>query len=415
MTNIAATRYLTSTRVDLSSVFMPLSFGGQYSETGYQISSGADLNTLFCQKYLSTAANKTSLLLSDGQDLSDVFEKRHAVGYSTIAYSGGGTTPGGTNPAIRIVYPLSSSAIYFGGDSGTLRVWSGGNTSSSTNISGLASSSGADSVWAIYARTSSNVYVGGAFDSANGGNTNMAYLARYNGTFNQVGGVRVNASVLAMYGLDPSNVYIGGAFTNGGTMGTRITRLNTYSNSFTPLTSSESDVSLNSSIRTIFALDISNVYIGGGFTNGDTIGKYITRWDGEKFNRLGYDDLSGSVLSIHALDPSHVYLSGTFTKYGSDTRMSKIAMWNGETMTSLGNGIDPDIRSMYALDENHVYIGGGFDHLKMWNGRDYITLAGTGSFSLSSVQSLRMLTSDKTFLYLGGGGQGESGIQKWTT
>ena len=37
-TNIATTGYLastiTSSRVDLSSVFMPLQFGGQYPETG---------------------------------------------------------------------------------------------------------------------------------------------------------------------------------------------------------------------------------------------------------------------------------------------------------------------------------------------------------------------------------------------
>ena len=71
MTNIAATRYLTSARVDLSSVYMPLSFGGQCPETGYQISSGADLNTLFCKNYTNVPANKTSLLLSNGQDLSD--------------------------------------------------------------------------------------------------------------------------------------------------------------------------------------------------------------------------------------------------------------------------------------------------------------------------------------------------------
>ena len=53
------TRYLTSTGMDLSSVFMPLRFGTQYpTETGYKLSTGADLNTLFCKKY-SNAADKT--------------------------------------------------------------------------------------------------------------------------------------------------------------------------------------------------------------------------------------------------------------------------------------------------------------------------------------------------------------------
>jgi hypothetical protein len=226
MTNIPATRYLTSTRVDLSSVFMPLSFGGQHQETGYKLSDGADFNTLFCKKYLNDAANKTSLLLSDGQDLSDVFEKRHAVGYSAIAYSAD-TSP----PPTRIVHPLSPTNIYFGGDRGILRTWNGNGTLSSA-ISGIATTS-VDTVWAIYARNTENVYVGGTFDKVNG-TTSKGYFARYTGaTFNQVGSTAINASVLAMYGLDPSNVYVGGNFTN---IGTRITRLNTYSNIFTPLT-----------------------------------------------------------------------------------------------------------------------------------------------------------------------------------
>jgi len=56
--SIAATQYITSGGKDLSSIFMPLSFGTQYpTETGYKLSTGADLNTVFCSKYSTTAQN----------------------------------------------------------------------------------------------------------------------------------------------------------------------------------------------------------------------------------------------------------------------------------------------------------------------------------------------------------------------
>jgi hypothetical protein len=385
--------------VDLSSVFMPLQFGGQYPETGYKVLGGADLNTLFCKKYSSTEP-KTSLLLSDGQDLSDVFEKRHNVGYTGFF---------SLTQGIRVVYPFSPSITYIGGDNGTFRYWDSSNNVVYSNIGTFGGN-----VREIYARNTTNVYVGGFFTNANSyGNT--AYLAKYTGSgtiFTQVSSTALNAGVSAMSALDPSNVYIGGDFTNGGTLGIRLSRFNTHSNIFTALTSVQSDVSLNSSVLAISALDISNVYIGGTFTNAGNIGSYITKWDGEKFNKLGSGSFDSGVSSIHALDPSHVYISGAFTKYGTDASMNKIAMWDGENMTALGSGLTGDVRTIYALDENHVYIGGVFTHIKMWNGRDCITLAGGEAFGLSGALSLNMVQGNKSTLYFGGGG---GGVQKWTT
>jgi hypothetical protein len=174
---------------------MPLSFGGQYSETGYKLSSGADLNTLFCKNYTDVSANKTSLLLSDGQDLSDVFEKRHTVSYSGLLVSKGS--------AVRVVYLLSSTNIYYGGDAGIFGFLNG---TDDTPINGPN-----ESVRAIYARDTNNVYVGGIFTSVNT-NTNMAYLARYTGTtFARVNtSIVLNGLVRTMSALDPSNVFIGG-------------------------------------------------------------------------------------------------------------------------------------------------------------------------------------------------------------
>lgn len=99
------------------------------------------------------------------------------------------------------------------------------------------------------------------------------------------------------------------------------------------------------------------------------------------------------------------------------TNITSIAMWDGTNMIALGNGLPgADIRAIYALDENHVYIGGSaINHIKMWNGRDYITLAG-GSLGLASCLSMDMIPGDdKSTLYFGGGGGGVNGVNKWTT
>ena len=284
----------------------------------------------------------------------------------------------------------------------------GGLNTGDTIITGVTGS-----VRGIYARDTANVYIGGLFTNVNS-NTNMAYIAKYNGTgisYSQVGSTVLNGNVIAMSDLDPSNVYVGGSFTNA-SIGVRISSLNTYSNAFTPLTSG----GLNDTVRTIYALDPSNVYIGGNFTNGGTIGNYVTRWDGSQFNKLGDSDLSGGLINaIYALDSSHVYIGGTFTRYGNNNNMKNIAMWNGTNMTALNTGIptETDVRAIYALDEYHVYIGGSFDHVKMWNGSTYTTLSSI--LALSSVQSLKRVKNDKSTLYVAGGGASLSGIQKRIT
>ena len=384
------TRYLTSTGMDLSSVFMPLRFGTQYpTETGYKLSTGADLNTLFCKKYSNTA-DKTSLLLSDGQDLSDLFDNFHTTGYTGSLKDAGGTT-------MRIIYPLDITNVYVGCDNG----WSQFNGSTFSALKSLS-----NSVRGIYAVDPLNVYIGGRFTNAG-----YAYFAKWNGTtYSSVGSPTLNNTVESISALDPSNVYIGGTFTNGGLIGTRTTLLNTYTNTFTALGST----ALNNEVQTLYALDPSNVYIGGKFTNGGTIGSGITRWDAIQFNKLGNSGTlaggsSATIFAIYALDTSHVYVGGSFTSIDGVSNTNRIAMFNGATFEPLGTGIASDVKTIHALDENHVYIGGLFtsaggvtntNFITMWNGSNYTSI---GSAQITSnVESLRRITNDKSLLYIGG-------------
>lgn len=378
------TRYITRTGVDLSSVFMPLSFGTYTTNTGYKLSTGFDLNTLFCQKYSNiTSADKTSLLLSDGQDLSDIFDKRHIVGYSGTFQS-----VGVNNTAIRTIYPLDSENVYLGGDGGILRRWDG----SSSTLNSILGESLNNSVRVIYARDTANLYIGGLFTNNFG---------KINGTtYNSVGGINLNGNVLSISALDPSNVYIAGSFTNSGNY---MTRLNTYSDSFTTLQSS-----LNSTVRAIYALDPLNVYIGGSFTNATT-GTNITRWDGTQFNKLGNGNgisSGGTIFDIYALDLSNVYIGGSFTTIDG-VSAANIAKFNGTSFEQLGSGTNLSVRSIYALDQYHVYIGGSFttaggdsmNRITMWNGSNYTQV---GSLFFDSIETLKIIKNNNSMLYVGG-------------
>ena len=383
------TRYLTSAGLDLSSVFMPLSFGQPYPiETGYKLSTGVDLNTVFCKKYSSTAANNTSLLLSDGQDLSDVFDKLHTTGYTGIAAT--------RSDIIRVAYPFDQLNVYVGGDNGLVSKWNG---STFTNLAALN-----NSVRGIYTKDTTNLYMGGLFSNAG-----YTYFAKWNGTtYSSVGGTIINNTVFGMFALDPSNVYIGGFFTNGGAIGSRVSKLNTHSDTFSALGST----ALNNTVRAIYALDPSNVYIGGAFTNGGTIGDGITRWDGTQFNKVGTGvgpaGSSAAVYAIYALDTSHVYIGGLFTSFDGVAGTSKIAMFNGTSFEPLGTGLGgTQVQAIYASDPYHVYVGGvGIN--AMWNGNTFIATS-TGAYSYNYINSIQ---NNNSLLYIGASATSSGGVMR---
>ena len=287
--SIAATKYITSGGKDLSSIFMPLSFGTQYpTETGYKLSTGADLNTVFCSKYSTTATN-TSLLLSNNQDLSDIFDGYHPTGYINV---------GIVNPYVNAVFTLDPSNVYIGGGftdttGNYITRWDG------TQFNKLGNTPLNFKVRAIYAVDTSNVYIGGGFTN---GSTIGSYITRWDGIqYNSLGTTQLGNAVNAIYAVDTSNVYIGGDFTNA-TIGPRITRWDGIQYNSLPTTNP-----LNSSVKAIYAFDTSNVYIGGAFSTA-TI-SFLAKWNGTVLDRVGVGPQPPQIINgLHKYNNSSIII-----------------------------------------------------------------------------------------------------------
>jgi hypothetical protein len=85
---------------------------------------------------------------------------------------------------------------------------------------------------------------------------------------------------------------------------------------------------LNGVALTVFPQDNSNVYVGGDFSNigGDTNKKYITKWDGQTYQRMG-TGAQWIVNAISQVNSSTLYIAGRFADIGGDTKKNCVAKW----------------------------------------------------------------------------------------
>ena len=126
-----------------------------------------------------------------------------------------------------------------------------------------------------------------------------------------------------------------------------------------------------SSVYAIYAVDASNVYVGGNFTSVYSSGTTsvagtvrIAKWDGNNWSALG-GGAQGEVNAIYAVDASNVYVGGQFsTVYSSGTTSvagtARIAKWDGNNWSPLDGGAQNYVSAISALDASNVYVGGAF-------------------------------------------------------
>jgi hypothetical protein len=104
------------------------------------------------------------------------------------------------------------------------------------------------------------------------------------------------------------------------------------------------------------------VYIGGDFTRvaGDSVG-FIARWDGSRWSGLGRGIGGDGFPRVNDLtiDGRELYVAGSFALAGGDSA-SNIAEWDGRSWWRLGSGSDLEIRAMRTLG-NYLYVGGYFE------------------------------------------------------
>jgi len=124
---------------------------------------------------------------------------------------------------------------------------------------------------------------------------------------------------------------------------------------------------ISGNVTAIYALNESNVYVGGSFTSvgGNTSIKYIAKWNGNNWTALG-GGMSNEVAAIYAVDANNVYVGGNFDTATNiiegvavNVTVNKIAKWDGANWTALGAGVNANVTAIYAVDANNVYVGGG--------------------------------------------------------
>jgi hypothetical protein len=223
-----------------------------------------------------------------------------------------------------------------------------------------------NTVSAIHA-INSDLYIGGAFTTANGITVNR--ICKYDtntGLFSAMGN-GIDNTVFAIHSIN-SDLYIGGVFTNAnGITANRICKYNTSN-----LTFSAMGTGVNNVVYSIHAIN-SDLYIGGGFTtaNGITanrICKYNT--SDSTFYAMG-TGISNFVYSIHSIN-SDLYIGGDFATFKNDSlndiTTNRICKYDTSTglFSAMGSGFNGTVNSVYATG-NNLYIGGSFTTFNIYS------------------------------------------------
>jgi trimeric autotransporter adhesin len=236
--------------------------------------------------------------------------------------------------------------------------------------------SGTDSgIHAIAWNSKANLlYVGGGFQLA--GNEPARGLATWNRSFwSGVGaGNGVSSLVYAIAADGNGRVYLGGDFQ---TIGNRVFNRLAVWNSRT-CTWSNLGNGVNQSVSALALDSAGHLYAGGNFNflcaNEDCTGigqrvNGIARWtpSGDTGTWDGVGQGFSFRINALALDQANnLYAGGEFNYLCLDTtcsttsRVNHVAVWNGRSWSSLGNGLSGAVRSLAVDRDNNLYAGGDF-------------------------------------------------------
>ncbi len=268
-----------------------------------------------------------------------------------------------------------------------------------------------NTVYAMAADGSGNVYVGGLFTSAGGVTVNR--VAKWNGSYWSALGTGMEGMgdivyALAVYG---TSVYAGGFFTSaGGATANYIAQWN--GSTWSSLGSGASN-GTGDTVRALLVDGSGNLYVGGDFiTAGGAPAKMVAKWNGSSWSALG-TGMTDTVYAL-ALDGSgNLYAGGQFTTAGG-VSVNHIARWNG-SWSALGAGTVGTNGNVYALavSGSNIYAAGTFttagsasaNNIAKWSGSGWSAL-GTGMNAL--VRALAMdgsgnLYAGGSFITAGGG------------
>jgi hypothetical protein len=245
------------------------------------------------------------------------------------------------------------------------------------------------------------LYAGGFFNAA--GHAVVNQVGKWDGTnWTALGAGIVGKMTLGRVvglALNGSNLYVGGTFTNaGGINASNVAKWNGAA-------WSALGTGMNGGVWTI-ATDGANAYAGGNFTvAGGISANYIAKWNGSSWSALGTG--LNNVVTAVAIGSDGIYAAGSFTSAGG-TNANYIARWDGANWLPLGsgttNGVNGSVNTI-AVSGSTIYVGGSFttagglpaSMVAKWDGGKWSNL-GTGVQG-SSVYALAVIGSR---LYVGG-------------
>jgi trimeric autotransporter adhesin len=215
------------------------------------------------------------------------------------------------------------------------------------------------------------LYVGGNFLTAGGVLVNR--IARWDIASRQFSsfGTGLNGTVFAVTVFDDGSglaLYAGGSFSMAGDVAvSNVARWDHKTGEWAPM-----GAGTNSAVIDLEVFDDGSgpaLYAVGAFTvAGGVEANRIARWDGTEWSALG-EGLNNSALTLavgrdEAGNDSALYVGGSFTTAGG-IEANRVARWDGESWSPLGEGVDALVRTLAVLDdtgdEGHaLYVGGNF-------------------------------------------------------
>jgi hypothetical protein len=271
------------------------------------------------------------------------------------------------------------------------------------------------------------LYVGGSFTALADG-TPAFYAATWDPVNSMWGSLPFNGfdSVVRAFCIFNSKLYIGGQFANfKGSNGVAKGIASYDGTTLAPVISTGAVNGLGSARVYTLCVYNSKLYAGGAFTNlgdGTTAAKNIAAFDGTAWTTLPCTSSVGVTGDVYALAEfsGNLILGGAFTTLGSGSAASRVAQWDGASLTAMGmgiglNGANPGTVYALAAWNSKLWVGGQFtklgdgataaDNIASYDGATWAVMpVGGGAASIGgAVWALAVAGSGIGRLYFAGG------------
>jgi hypothetical protein len=249
--------------------------------------------------------------------------------------------------------------------------------------SGVTSTSGWTSVFALHARPDGTLVVGGRFDTAGG--VSASSIATWNGNSWSALGAGVIGEVRALTTLPNGQLLVAGQLVQPTTNSSGVARWD--GNFWYIVNWAPTDV------RALTKLPNGDVVAGGFFQfAGAALAFNVARWTSTSFSPSWFPMSSGlnTVEALVTLPNGHVIAGGP----------ASVARWDGSSWSEIAAGTSGTVRSLAVMPNGDVVAAGTFgtiggvaaNRIARWNGSTWSALgSGTGGSGGGAVYALTQL------------------------